>query len=121
MVSIHTRLGIGGEQDRPNVFHTRWVGGHKLFPKRAFARLLEEDINLRGQLSRLVDIQRPAIRAPRNWLFAGLKSVHWTRIAALHRIQISLLVRTDSCHELRVRRNHECVPMYALWRDRGRL
>ncbi len=102
-IAIDVSLGVGGEQDWADKFHTRRVSGTEPFPLAALAGgyvyLDHYSRHFRGA----IDVNEAAIGAPADRKFAGTEAGNRTRLTAVERIHVSLLIGADSGHEFVIR------------------
>jgi len=82
VVAEDTGLGVRGHQDGADGFDSGGIGGEKLAPQGAFSGLQIQAIDARGQLSRLIDVERVAVGGVGNRLFAGVEAGNHARVAA---------------------------------------
>src|SRR5277367_932405 len=117
MVSKDACLRIGRHKNWTDRFNSSWIGRHELLPQTALPGLQIETIDQRRQLAGLINVERSAVTAERDRLFPRIQSRNRPRIATSHRKKISLLVRPDSGHPLRVWRNHKRSSIHAFLGD----
>src|SRR5882724_5742843 len=102
MVAKNAGLRVGGDQDRADRFNTRGIRRDQFLPQRALTGLQIQAVDAGGQFSRLIQVERFAVAAESDGLFAGVESGNKARLAAAHGIEVSLLVWADSGDPLRV-------------------
>ena len=117
VVSEDAGLGIGRHENGTDRFNPSGIRRHQLFPQSALPGLQIEAIDQRGQLARLINIERLAVGTESDRLFSGIESRNRPRLAAGNRKKISFLIGTDPGHPLRVRRNHKRSSVHAFLRD----
>lgn len=82
MVAKYASLGIGGHENRTNRFNPSGIGGQKLLPQSALTGFDVEMIDTGRQLTRLINVQRAAVRTPGNRLFSRVESRNNPGLAA---------------------------------------
>ena len=118
VVAIDVRFGIRRHADGADADDPGGICGHKLLPKYSLSRVQVHLIDLSGQVAGLIRYRECARQGPRKWVLLRFQTRNRTRLASRHRVHIPLLVGSDGCHLLAVRRQAEGNGVDPLRRNR---